>query len=155
MKSQRPITVEHQRVGRIDLDASQLLHFSGLPGFPGARDFALAQHDESSPFAWLASLDQLDLAFVVAEAGKLFPDYPPQLGARELDAVGASSRDEVLVLAIANLAGGELTLNLAAPVLVNARTRRAAQVVLPDSTLKLRARLGEAARAQIESKPQR
>ena len=32
---------------------------------------------------------------------------------------------------------------------------RAAQVVLPDSALKLRARLGEAARAQIESKPQR
>lgn len=147
MKPERPIRVEHRRAGRIDLDASQLLHFSGLPGFPEARDFALAQHGPDSPFAWLASLDLLDLAFVVAEPAKLFADYAPELGRRELAAVGAAAREEVLLLAIVNATQGEVCLNLAAPILVNARTRRAAQVVLPDASLKLRARIGEPARA--------
>lgn len=155
MTAQPHVTLEHRRIGKIEAEAQQLLHFDGLPGFPHAREFALAQHDGDSPFAWLASLDDLDLAFVVAEPSKLFPDYPTSLGQRELDAVGAQAREEVLVLSIANLAHGELSMNLAAPLLVNTRTRRAAQVLLSDAGLKLRARLGEPARAQIESKPQR
>jgi flagellar assembly factor FliW len=151
----RLVTVEHERAGQIDLDASQLLHFSGLPGFPSARNFALAPHEGNSPFTWLACLDQLDLAFVVAEPSKLVPDYAPQLGQRELDAVGAEARDDILVLAIVNLGRGDLTLNLAAPILVNARSRRAAQVVLSDTALRLRARIGDSARIQMESNPQR
>ncbi len=147
MKNERPTHVEHLRAGRIELDASQLLHFSGLPGFPEACDFVLAQHGPDSPFAWLASLDARDLAFLVAEPAKLFVDYAPELGRRELASVGATARDDVLLLAIVNATQGELCLNLAAPILVNARTRRAAQVVLPDASLKLRARIGEPARA--------
>jgi len=139
------VTVEHRRIGSIELDASEVLHFPGLPGFPGACDFALAQHGGGSPFAWLASLDDLDLAFVVAEPEKLFADYHPTLGPRELGAVGASERGEVLVLAVANLTGGEACLNLAAPILVNAKTRRAAQIVLPDSKLAVRAKIGSGA----------
>jgi flagellar assembly factor FliW len=149
------IQFEHRRVGKIALDADDALHFEGLPGFPEARTFALAQHAANSPFAWLASLEDADLAFVVAEPAKLFLDFAPSFGKRELDSVGAASEDEVLVLAVANVSGGDLCFNLAAPILVNARTRRAAQVVLQDASLKLRARVGEPARSQIESKPQR
>jgi flagellar assembly factor FliW len=140
--SRSAVTLEHRRVGKIELDASQLLHFAGLPGFPAAREFALVNHDDESPFAWLASLDNLDLAFVVAAPGKLFADYQPELGRRELDAIGAAAASDVLVLAIANFSGGEACLNLAAPVLVNARTRRAAQVVLQDSRWGIRTRIG-------------
>jgi flagellar assembly factor FliW len=156
--SEPRVTFEHARVGKIEIDASRTLHFAGLPGFPAARSFALVHHDEESAFAWLASLDRPDLAFVVAEPGKLFPDVQLRLARRELDAVGAASREDVLVLAIANLSGGEACLNLAAPIVVNVHTRRAAQVVLPDASLPLRARLGArepAAPAQIESKPHR
>jgi flagellar assembly factor FliW len=155
VSSRETIHFEHRRVGKIALDAKDMLHFAGLPGFPAARSFALAQHDAESPFAWLASLDDPDLAFVAVEPAKLFTDYTPQLSRRELDSVGAQAGDEVLLLALANVTGGELCFNLAAPILVNARTRRAAQVVLPDAALKLRARLGEPARVQSESKPQR
>lgn len=142
MSSEQQVTVEHRRIGKIALDASEVLHFSGLPGFPAVRDFALAQHGDGSPFAWLASLDDLDLAFVVAEPEKLFTEYRPAFGPRELGAVGAAETGEVLVLAIANLTRGEACLNLAAPILVNAKTRRAAQVVLPDSKFAVRAKLG-------------
>ncbi len=150
MSAAQQVTVEHRRIGKIALDASEVLHFAGLPGFPTARDFALAHHDGDSPFAWLASLDDLDLAFVVAEPGKIFSDYEPAFGPRELSAVGASERSEVLVLAVANLTGGEASLNLAAPILVHAKTRRAAQVVLSDAQLPVRARIGQASAGAAE-----
>ena len=130
MSAQPKIHFEHRRVGKIELDPDNALHCAGLPGFPHARSFALAQHDGDSPFAWLASLDDADLAFVVAEPGKLFPDYAPALRKQELDAVGAASPADVLLLAIANVTAGDVRMNLAAPILVNATTRRAAQVVL-------------------------
>jgi flagellar assembly factor FliW len=150
------VTFEHARVGKIEIDASRTLHFAGLPGFPAARNFALVPHGNDSAFAWLASLDQPDLAFVVAEPGKLFPEVPLPIAGRDLAAVGAASREEVLLLAIANLSGGDACLNLAAPILVNVRTRSAAQVVLADATLPLRARLdARDSEAQIESKPHR
>jgi flagellar assembly factor FliW len=135
------IRVEHARVGLIELAEAEVIHFDGLPGFPEARRFALLRHDEGSSFAWLACLDDPALAFAVVDPLELFSDYAPALGTEQLALVGAKDPAEACLLAIANLSGGSALVNLAAPLLVNATTRRAAQMVLSDERWPVRARL--------------
>lgn len=156
----------HARVGEIRVREDTLIHFDGLPGFPEARRFALIpEGEEDGSFQWLACLDDPALAFVVTDPKLFFPDYAPAVPRPQLRALGARSADEVVLLAIANLAGDVPRLNLAAPLVVHLESRRAAQALLDDPELGIAEPLPgtspvaqEAAGAgesnQTESKPQ-
>ena len=126
------IELAHRRVGEIRLPESAVIRFTGLPGFPEARRFALFQHDQDSPFSWLACLDDPELAFVVTDPRLFFPDYAPGIPSRALEALGAEATGPFELLAIANLRGERPCLNLAAPLVVDATSRRGVQVVLDD-----------------------
>lgn len=114
-----------------------------LPGFPELRDFALVQLDPASPLTSLSSVERPDLRFLVVPPMLFFPDYAPEVDTDVVEDLQISSADEVLLLVL--LTAGETlastTANLAAPLLVNTRSRRARQVVLSDPSLSLAAPL--------------
>jgi flagellar assembly factor FliW len=146
------LRVEHQRFGPIEVGAGEVIRFEGLPGFPEAERFALLRHDRDSAFLWLVSLDVLDLAFAVADPRHFFPDYQPALSPDQLASVDASRPEELELFAIATVREEAVTLNLTAPLLVNARAARGTQVVLADEAYSTRTPLPM---PQMESKPQR
>ncbi|HET7357858.1 MAG TPA: flagellar assembly protein FliW [Nocardioidaceae bacterium] len=124
-----------------DLPALDLVR--PLLGFPDYRRFALARLDETGVLCELRSLEQPDLRFVVIPPAVLFPDYAPEIDEEVAEALDASNPDDLLVLALVTLGDTPqaATANLLAPVVVNHRTRRAAQVLLEDPELPLRAPL--------------
>lgn len=130
MSEAETVGIDHQRFGKMEFPADQVLVFDGLPGFADARRFALLRHDRDSAFLWLVCLDRPDLAFIVTDPCQFFPDYLPKLSAAQLGAVEARTADGVEVFAIATVREDSTTLNLAAPVLVNAEAHRGAQVIL-------------------------
>jgi flagellar assembly factor FliW len=146
------LRVEHERFGPIEVGAEEVLRFEGIPGFPEAERFALLRHDRDSAFLWLVSLDVVDLAFAVADPRQFFPDYRPELTPDHLASVEASRPGDIELFAIATIREGSVTLNLTAPVLVNARAARGTQVVLADAAYTTQTPLPTP--AQIESKPQ-
>lgn len=119
------------------------LHFpAGIPGFPGARRFALlpAVDDPETPLFQLRSLDDGGPEFAVVAPAPFFPDYAPEIGDADAEAIGLEAADDALLLLILTV-GEDLTsttANLFAPVIVNQRTREAAQVVLVGSGYELR-----------------
>lgn len=117
-----------------------------LLGFPESGRFALARLDETGVLCELRSVDQPDLRFVVVPPAVFFPDYAPVVEDDVAEALGARDADDLLVLSMVTLGRSpqEATANLLAPVLVNHRTRRAAQVLLEDADLPLRAPLATA-----------
>lgn len=118
-----------------------------LPGFPELHDFALVRLDPASPLTSLSSVQQPDVRFLVVPPVLFFPDYAPEVSADVVDDLQIAAAEDVLLLVL--LTAGEslasTTANLAAPLLVNTRTRRARQVVLGDPTLPLAASLLESA----------
>ncbi|TBV79173.1 MAG: hypothetical protein EYX74_07410 [Desulfobulbaceae bacterium] len=128
------IRVKTSRFGEIAVDPDKVISMSSaLPGFPEARRFVLRQHDHKSPFMWLQSLDNPDLAFIVIQAGQLVADYQPQLplaGIRELGASVGSELEILLILAIPHGKPQEMTANLLGPMVINWATRMAKQVLL-------------------------
>lgn len=127
------VHVTSSRFGELDVPTDRVLHFAqGLIGFPRARRFVILDHRPGSPFKWMLCLDEPDVAFAVAEPAALVPDYraPLELAARVLGTDPA----EVVLFVIVTIPSDPtaMTVNLMAPVVVDARTRRSRQLVLED-----------------------
>lgn len=109
----------------------EILNFSeGLIGFPEMRRAVLIPLDEYAPFCWLASIDDEKNRFIVVNPQQIFSDYQP-----ELENVGEI---DLQTLAIVKISSDwqKTTVNLRAPIFVNAETRRAAQIILDKTDFK-------------------
>ncbi len=123
-------------------DLLELTVLGGIAGFAGAERFALVEVSESSPLFRLCCLDQPGLDFLVVPPPVFFPDYAPEIddaSAGRLELTDAADALLLLVLSVGEDVGSA-TANLMAPIVINARTRQAAQVVV-EGTYPLRAPL--------------
>jgi flagellar assembly factor FliW len=110
----------------------ELTMSGGLAGFPDAERYLLVEVPQASPLFMLRSLDVDGLEFVVAPPGLFFPDYAPELDDTSAARLGLSDPEDALLLVVLTV-GSDIassTANLLAPVVVNQRTKQAAQVVL-------------------------
>jgi flagellar assembly factor FliW len=125
--------VDTTRFGPVDVDDARILQFpSGLLGFSSYRRFALLQPDDQGVFFWLQSIDAPDLAFVVTDPALWVADYQAQIRREQMDELGLGDLADAQVLVIVNKRDGALTANLQGPLVVNAQTCRAMQLVLAD-----------------------
>jgi len=147
------LSIETSRFGRIEVDPRTVLHFNGLPGFPEADRFVVIDHAETTSFCWLVSLDQPDLAFVIANPWHFFPGYDPAIGTRHLSTLGIENAEQLETVVFATFNGRKVTLNLAAPVLINRESMQGAQVILDDPRYTTREEIPsvEPARAAAET----
>ncbi len=135
------IRFESRRAGAIEVHAADVLEFEPLPGFPNRRRFVLMEHGDRSELAWLVSLDDADLAFVVTNPWTFFPNYDPPVAMEHLTALEIEKREEAEILCLVTLDGTAIHLNLLAPLLINVSTRKALQVVTDDRRYSTRMRI--------------
>ena len=119
-------------------ESSVITFEEGIIGVPRARRFELLEQD-SSPVRLLRSLDIPHFALPVVDPALADPGYRPGFGSRLNGVLEVDEGDPVLVLAVATLESGGPLANLRAPVVINARTRRAVQLILEDRSYPLRA----------------
>ncbi len=130
-----------------DPDLPVLEFADGIPGFPGATRFVLVRLDESGLVLDLQSLDDPAARFVVVPSVAFFPDYAPEIDDVTAVRLGLGTSDtapaDALVLLMVTVGDSlaESTANLMAPIVVNTAAQTAAQVVLDDPSLPLRAPL--------------
>jgi flagellar assembly factor FliW len=140
-----------------------------LPGFPGLRRYVLvrldgeagddagaatepaadaagagaegAAGDEVPVLYELRSVEQPELSFLVGVPRAFFPDYTIELDDQACDDLGLHEPADALVLVILSAAAdpASTTANLLAPVVINAHSRTAAQVILTGSEWPVRA----------------
>ena len=129
--------IQSTRFGTLSVDDERIIEFpSGLLGFPEHKRFALIQTGEENYFFWLQSVDEPNLAFVVADPGIFFKGYevPLRDETRQELRLGEEEGAErfLQVFVICNKVGEWLTGNLLGPLVVNAGNRLAQQVVLTE-----------------------
>jgi len=125
-----------------------------MPGFPDHAEFLLVALEENAGedgaggdgddaaavFYELRSLTEPGLRFLVAVPGAFFSEYDVEVDDETCEALELSDAGDALVLVVITL-GSDPTANLLAPVVINSRTRRAAQVILSGTEWPVRAPL--------------
>jgi flagellar assembly factor FliW len=130
-----------------ETEAVPTLRFVGpIAGFAAHGEFVLQEIDPASIVCALRSLDDPDVRFLVMPPGPCFPDYEPEISDDWAETLELSRAEDALVLVIVNAGASvaDATVNLMAPIVINTVTLRAAQVVLSDAALPLRAPLSVA-----------
>ena len=113
-----------------------------LPGFGDLRRFVLVELPGGDGALFeLRSLEEPAVRFVAAVPTAFFPDYAFDLDEGDCDQLGLTDETDALVLVLLTMGAdaAATTANLLAPVVVNARTRQAAQVILSGSDWPVRA----------------
>ncbi|HEY2407733.1 MAG TPA: flagellar assembly protein FliW [Polyangiaceae bacterium] len=133
--------IKSQRFGAVELADDALLTFpAGIIGFPHERSFVLIPHKGSSCLAWLQSTTSQELAFPVVSAhafGERYPDFSLDDAARTAG-IGEPVQDYAVLVVLSAPRGQPATVNLLAPIVVNAQTRLGAQVILDGSRFSTR-----------------
>ncbi len=128
---QAELHIESRRFGTFDVPADRVFRFeNGLIGFPNSQRFVLLDHKPGSPFKWMLSVEDPELAFAVADPADLVPDYdaPLKRAAKQLQADEAN----VAIFALVTIPKDptQMTINLMAPVAVDLNSMAAAQLIV-------------------------
>ena len=100
----------------------------GLIGLPQMRRAVLLEMTDFEPFRWLVSLENENLRFIVVEPDQIFAGYEPFN-------IHAAKAEKLQTLAIVKVSSDwrKTTVNLRAPIVINAEARRGTQVILSES----------------------
>ncbi len=134
--------IQTTRFGEVEVDGSLLFNFvSPIIGYSDKKRFTLIDYRPDSPFKWLQSMEDKDLAFPVTLCSYFDIDYQFELSDEDAQTLGIKSADEILALNIVTIPQINpqgATINLLAPIVINTTNNNAMQVILRDSKLPVR-----------------
>ncbi|MBR5596767.1 MAG: flagellar assembly protein FliW [Lachnospiraceae bacterium] len=122
--------------GTIEIDEQKIIHFpSGIIGFPEMTDFALVFDEEKgkdAPIRWLQSLQEADFAMPVMDPLLVATDYNPEVEDDHLIPLGEMTPENTLVLVTVTVPKDleKMSVNLQAPIIINADTKKATQIIV-------------------------
>lgn len=125
--------VKSTRLGELKVSRDDVISFSkGLPGFPNEQKFILLPYDDNSPFAFLQSLAEPNLTFLIVEPFSFFLDYEFSLDEHVVRELSLSDDNPPRIFNIVTVPENveEMTANLLAPLIINSKQRTAQQIVL-------------------------
>lgn len=103
----------------------------GLLGFEKMKDYLLIANPAEEPFGWLQVKGDASLAFVVINPFLIAPDYRPDIPQADVDFLGINDPEDAMLLNIVTVhKGGQATMNLKGPIVINRNTGVGKQVVI-------------------------
>ena len=122
--------------GEVDIEESKILHFpQGIVGFPELTDFALIHDSEKegeTAVRWLQSMQESAFAMPVMDPLTVKADYNPEVEDELLKPLGKWTPEDILVLVTMSVPSDitKMTVNLQAPIIVNAEEKKACQIIV-------------------------
>jgi flagellar assembly factor FliW len=139
------LNIQTARFGEVSVDEDRIIHFTEpILGFPNSLRYVILDHAENSPFKWLQSVDEGELAFVVTNPKFFGIDYEFSLSDETVAQLGILNAEDALVMTIVNIPQtdpAKMTANLLGPVVASQSARKAMQVVLNDTNFSTKTRL--------------
>jgi flagellar assembly factor FliW len=127
------LDIETLRFGKIAVQEDKVITFPrGILGFAKNKQYLLFPHSEDSPFLWLQSVEDGDLAFVVMNPRLVKADYSLDVDQNVLNELDAKQETDLEVVCIVTIPRNDpkrMTINLLGPIIINAKSRSAMQII--------------------------
>ncbi|MCL1997014.1 MAG: flagellar assembly protein FliW [Defluviitaleaceae bacterium] len=120
--------------GEIEIPKEKIIEFeAGIPAFHDQTQFIVI-HDEdndNSAFCWLQSIKDPELVFPIVDILSIMPQYSPAISETDLTSIGEYEKSDFFIYNIATIPDNveDITVNLKAPVIINAKTQKGMQCV--------------------------
>lgn len=134
-------TIETKMGKSVEIKISSIVKvIDGIVGFPDLTEYALIPHGDESPFLWLQSVEEKDLAFITIDPRIFFEGYAPKILESELAAIKLEKVEDAIIQAIVVIPENpqNMTANLLAPIIINASAHLAKQTISQTSEHQIR-----------------
>jgi flagellar assembly factor FliW len=126
--------IETKYFGALEVAEDKVITFpQGLFAFEEKKRYILLENqDRENPLWWLQSLDDSNLAFVLINPFLFKPDYEFELSAEDVKELSLENPQEAAVFCITVIPQEvkKMTVNLLAPLVINAKLKKGKQIVL-------------------------
>jgi flagellar assembly factor FliW len=134
-------TLQTKYFGHLEYQHESVYDFAaGIPGFEKEKQFLFVDQPLTKPLIFMQSLEQPELCFLGLPIRSIDPGYRLHISEEDLLSLELSPDRQpeigadVLCLALISLAENQPpTANLLAPIVVNLKSRRAAQAIQADT----------------------
>jgi len=145
MNNEDIIVINSAKFGELQVKKENVFDFI-LPiiGFNDLVKYTIVDYKPDSPFKWLQSMEDMELAFPVTLCSFFGIDYKFDIPDEEAEKLGIETADDVFVCNIANIPSSnphDATINMLAPVVVNLKNKKAMQIVLKNTDFQVRYKL--------------
>lgn len=133
--------------GDIEIGDEKIIHFdNGVLGFEDYKDYTILydiEAGEKAFFSWLQSIDEKTLAFPIVNPFKVDESYNPQVNDEMLAPIGEFADEDLVVFLMATIPADvkEASVNMKAPVIINAATRKGIQLIIESSEYEIKHKL--------------
>ena len=134
--------IETIRFGQVNIDESKLITFSeGIPGLEEYHMYALLQFEESYPIIWLQSVDEGGVCLPVLDTFAVLTEYVFDIGDEDVETLELNGPEDLHVVSVLVIPEDirQMTVNLAAPIIINTVTGKARQIMLSGGEYSVRA----------------
>lgn len=129
------LDTDNQRLKELPTDAHIVRLPKGLVGLPDLKELEIVFKEDQLPFMWLREQSEEGFSFAVVEPAALLDSYSFDVKDEDASQIGIETGEDVLVLNVITLRDDTeypVTVNLAAPIVVNRKTRIGMQIILDD-----------------------
>ena len=141
--------IDTKYFGEIEIGDEKIIHFeSGIMGFEEYKDFTILYDSEAEKkpfFSWLQCVTKKSLAFPVVNPLNVIKDYNPVVEDALLEPLGELKDEDIVLLVFATIPKDvkDASVNMKAPVIVNAANGKAIQVILEKGDYKIKHKIIE------------
>lgn len=116
--------------GVVEVNEEDIVHFvEPILGFEDYRDFCILFDDEiGDEIAWLQSVQDESICFLLASSSALKSDYSPEINVKILEKIGGDYEIWFVLVAAGDFVNS--TINLKSPIIYSPQTSKAAQTIL-------------------------
>jgi flagellar assembly factor FliW len=124
------VAFETSRFGPLEVPEDRIIRFpTGLLGFPQLNRYALIDYKDT-PLKWLQSVDDPEVAFIVADPRTISGEGTITLGDDVVRFLQIEKEEDLAVLIILRVEGDQVVANLTGPIAVNSSRMLGVQAVL-------------------------
>lgn len=128
--------IQTKFLGEVQIDPASIIQFpQGIPAFEEEKEFVVIPLGAQSPFVTLQSVQTPSVGFMAAYPYEFKQDYAFDLEEDDLQQLQVEQPEDILVYGILTLKDmlENSTMNLLAPIAINAKKQLGKQVVLHEN----------------------
>ncbi len=130
------MTIQTKLFGEIAVNEEKKIYFeNGIIGFPDIKKFLVIYDEEKgnkAKISWLQSIEEPGFAIPIINPLLVQTNYDPTVNDELIKPLGELDPEEMLVYVTMTIPAKleEISVNLKAPIIINAITRRACQIMV-------------------------
>ena len=144
-ETEQIVKINTAKFGEIEVSKNTIFNFvSPIIGFKDLKEYTIVDYKPDSPFKWLQSMEDMELAFPITLCSFFGIDYQFDIPDEEAKKLEIDSPYDIFVCNIVNIPSSNpqgATVNMLAPIVINLDNKKAMQVVLKNSQFEVRHKL--------------